>query len=413
MTGIATKMRSVGYSTHMTGKWDAGMATIQHTPIGRGFDSWLGYFHHANDYFTEGLPLKAIGKLNICFNQFKDLWGPFQGPAKNYTGKGIYEEEIFTNRTLAVIKSHDISSPLFLVHSFHLVHTPLEVPTSYLSRFSFIDNEQRKHYSAMTSYMDDQIGIFVKALKAKGEDFFNNTLIIFFADNGGAIYNPAGGNNHPLKGGKMSDWEGGIRSTAFVSGGYVPKEKRGTSSSALLHVSDWYRTFCHLAGGVDPEDAAAVGLPKVDGIDVSLILFGNSSDDDIITAANQMNEDRVLHISEQTIIVGQYKLISGIQAMSGWTGALYPNNTGTQPTYIPLSWNHDCKDGELYNIFSDPNEHENVAAIYPEIVLSLQNKLLELNKNNFNPNRGRADRAACVQARKVGGYYGPWVDLPL
>ena len=63
--------------------------------------------------------------------------------------------------------------------------------------------------------------------------------------------------------------------------------------------------------------------------------------------------------------------------------------------------------------FDDPNEHFNVAAMYPEIVVSLQNKLLELNENNFNPNRGRADRAACVQARKVGGYYGPWVDLPL
>jgi arylsulfatase B len=48
MTALPAKMTQAGYVTHMTGKWDAGMATAQHTPIGRGYAAWLGYFHRKN-----------------------------------------------------------------------------------------------------------------------------------------------------------------------------------------------------------------------------------------------------------------------------------------------------------------------------------------------------------------------------
>jgi hypothetical protein len=48
MTGLATKLKAAGYATHMVGKWDAGMATADHTPAGRGYDTSLIYFHHAN-----------------------------------------------------------------------------------------------------------------------------------------------------------------------------------------------------------------------------------------------------------------------------------------------------------------------------------------------------------------------------
>jgi arylsulfatase I/J len=67
MTCLGALMKSAGYSTHMfgkedllqwwvpnrcnTGKWDAGMATPDHTPRGRGYDSSLIYFHHFNDYW--------------------------------------------------------------------------------------------------------------------------------------------------------------------------------------------------------------------------------------------------------------------------------------------------------------------------------------------------------------------------
>ena len=47
MTGMAIKMSAAGYKTHMFGKWDAGMATVDHTPHGRGYQTSLHYFHHA------------------------------------------------------------------------------------------------------------------------------------------------------------------------------------------------------------------------------------------------------------------------------------------------------------------------------------------------------------------------------
>ncbi len=86
MTGIAEKMKMGGYATHQVGKWDAGMATPAHTPKGRGFDSSFGYFHHANDYFTERSG-SCDGKPMV------DLWDtdkPAHGV--NGTGQDNYEE---------------------------------------------------------------------------------------------------------------------------------------------------------------------------------------------------------------------------------------------------------------------------------------------------------------------------------
>ena len=53
MTTLGTKMKQGGYSTHVVGKWNVGMATDDHTPEGRGFDSSLIYFSSSNDYYTQ------------------------------------------------------------------------------------------------------------------------------------------------------------------------------------------------------------------------------------------------------------------------------------------------------------------------------------------------------------------------
>ena len=424
MTGVASVLSAspANYSAHMTGKWDAGMATPQHTPMGRGYSSWLGYYHHANDYYTEGLPLQATGNINVCLNQFTDLWGPGQGPAVASQGLGVYEEEIFTNQTLSVIHAHaeanrraaavaEAPRPLFLVHAFHLVHTPLEVPDAYLEKFSKVPNPTRRKYLAMTKYMDDVVGKIVDALDT--EDMWEDTLLVFMADNGGAIYNPAGGNNYPLRGGKYADWEGGVRGVAFVAGGYLPESKRGTRSGMdrIFHIADWYRTFASIAGVKDPEDAPAKrdGLPPVDGVDQSGVLLlgpGVISDDG--------SDPRELHISTNCLLSGRYKLVTGVQPMTGWTGPSYPNNTGSQPSFFPKGWKYDAGDGELYDVVADETEHHNLASTHPDVLARLQQRLKELNgKSFFNPGRGTPDRQACVQAKKYGGAkggtYGPWV----
>lgn len=51
MTLLSTPLKQAGYTTRFVGKWDIGMASSQHHPKHRGFDSWFGYWHHANDYW--------------------------------------------------------------------------------------------------------------------------------------------------------------------------------------------------------------------------------------------------------------------------------------------------------------------------------------------------------------------------
>ena len=191
MTGIATKMRAAGYATHQVGKWDCGMATRDHTPAGRGYSSSFGYFHHANDYWTEALqsckPSSGGGKVTPV-----DLWDT-DGPAYGMNGSAAdlslanYEETKFARRALDVIARHNVSGgPLFLNYDFHLVHEPLEVPAAYYERFDFMRDASpyidkahnvstRQTYAAMVKVLDDIVGNLTAALKARG--MWENTLV--------------------------------------------------------------------------------------------------------------------------------------------------------------------------------------------------------------------------------------------
>ena len=109
------------------------MATPDHTPQGRGFDTSFGYFHYANDYYEE-IAGTLCNKTNIV-----DLWDtdkPAHGV--NGTGQDGYEEALFRDHVLNVINNHDPSTPLFLYYAPQIVHTPIQVPARYVAKFSFI-----------------------------------------------------------------------------------------------------------------------------------------------------------------------------------------------------------------------------------------------------------------------------------
>jgi hypothetical protein len=92
-------------------------------------------------------------------------------------------------------------------------------------------------------------------------------------------------------------------------------------------------------------------------------------------------------------------------------GPRYPNATGAQPTFIPKGWMHDCGAGELYDLLADPSEHVNIASTHQALLASMQSRLQALNKDHFAPVRGSGDVAACEQAVRNGGFYGPFVTL--
>jgi len=293
------------------------------------------------------------------------------------------------------------------------------VPDAYLQRFASVDYKGRRLYAAMVNYMDDAVAQIVTALKAKA--MWDSTLMLFTSDNGGPIYYPGSANNFPLKGGKMADWEGGVRVNAFLAGGVVPKDARGTKLDALVHIADWYATFTALAGvvnGTSDPVAAAAGLPPVDSINMWPLISGEPTQANATAAAVRSE----VHLSAESLIIrgdsGElYKLITGVQAGSGWVGPSYPNRTGHQP--LPClpgrhfkfgTWSYDCGAGCLYDVEADETEHVELAAKLPAVAARLQARLKELNRHNYNPNRGVGDRAACHAAEeRYRGFYGPWV----
>ena len=146
---------------------------------------------------------------------------------------------------LKTIRSHDPSSPLFLFWAPHIVHAPLQAPQEYIDKFnldSFKNDKaghQRQLYAAMVNFADGVLGNITAALKEKG--MWQDTLVVFSSDNGGPVYGmgSAGANNWPLKGGKMNNWEGGIRGNGFISGGFLPANRRGTKYEGLITAWDW------------------------------------------------------------------------------------------------------------------------------------------------------------------------------
>jgi len=73
---------------------------------------------------------------------------------------------------------------------------------------------------------------------------------VFTSDNGGPVLggDAVGSRNWPLRGGKHSIWEGGVRATAFVSGAGIAESQRGSSYTALMHGADWLPTLSEVAG---------------------------------------------------------------------------------------------------------------------------------------------------------------------
>ena len=382
MTTLGTKMKQGNYSTHVVGKWNVGMATNTHTPEGRGFDSSLIYFSSSNDYYTQHSG-ECSGKDVV------DLWDS-GSPAQNLNGTA-YEEQIFKDRILSIVNNHTTSTPLFLYYAPHIVHAPLDVPSSYLTNFSSIASDNRKQYLAMVKYFDDVVGELVTALQSK--NMWNDTLIVVSSDNGGYL---SGANNHPLKGTKGSDWQGGVRVNAFVSGGYLPASMAGQKTDGYIHIADWYATFSGLAGVSSTDDlAASAGLPAVDSFDMWPLISGQTS--------TSPRSD--VPISYNTLISGDLKILTGKVSQAGWTAYDHPNTTDVS---LP---DQSCgKKGCLYNIKLDPHELDNLAATNKRDLKNMRNKLIQYQATHFDPDRGSVSNEACVAALGThGGFWGPFV----
>jgi len=200
---LADTLGKVGYKTGLIGKWHLGCHPDLH-PLKRGFNEFFGHLGGGHRYFPEELTLQHTeqAKSSSESDSYK-LWiMRDQTPVK--TTKYLTDE--FSDEASRFIERHK-AGPFSLYLAYNAPHSPLQASEKYLARFPDIKSEKRRTYAAMVSAVDDGVGQVLSKLRELGID--KNTMVVFLSDNGGPPDNAS--NNGPLRGGKGSPWEGGIR----------------------------------------------------------------------------------------------------------------------------------------------------------------------------------------------------------
>ncbi|CAH1390069.1 unnamed protein product [Nezara viridula] len=185
---------------------------------------------------------------------------------------GKYSTEVWGQEAVRVVKNHPADEPLFLYFAHNAAHASnrgrlLEAPQGRVNAFKYIVDPNRRTFAAMVSKMDDTVGELVEALKEK--DMLDNTIILFFSDNGAPTFNadfPNWGSNWPFRGAKETLWEGGVRSPSFIWSAALQENPR--VSNSFIHITDWLPTLYSAAGG------DRLFLPKdLDGVDQWRTIF--------------------------------------------------------------------------------------------------------------------------------------------
>ena len=153
-----------------------------------------------------------------------DLWHD-RAPGIDVVPEMFYSANYYTKTAVGIITKHaamhtatSTAKPLFLYLPYQNVHSPNTLPPAWETHTfpKFGNGEVDLHtYANMLNMLDSGMKNVTAALKSTG--MWANTLLVFSADNGGI---GKFGNNHPLRGHKHDPWEGGIRATAFISGGF-------------------------------------------------------------------------------------------------------------------------------------------------------------------------------------------------
>jgi len=435
MTGIAAKLRAspAAYRTHMVGKWDCGLATYAQLPTAkqRGFDSFFGFLGDGLDYF-EKTSTSATQCGNDAAQPLSDFWED-DAPVTSLDISDEYSELLFAERVMDLLDQDD-AAPFFLVWASHLPRAPLQVPPEHAISADLYDDDEsqccnsalndcdvdastfacRASLQAQVNLLDAMIGDVVAKLKAS--ELWDNTLLIVTTDSGGSLdLDESAGNNYPLRGGKGTAFEGGIRATTFVSGGYLPEARRGATEQGMLHIADWYATFCGLAG-VEAADAAAVKyrLPDVDSIDMWPLISGDV----------EVSPRSELVVSQTVIFSGAYKLMTGTQNFAVWQGGVFPNASSPSSAVLSAAVQScEAQGGCLFNVEEDMGEHHDLSATLEgaEMVSVLSERLTKLKSDFYSNDREGLDSCpvevldseescGCWVALR-GQFVGPYQDL--
>ncbi len=206
---LAEHLKQNGYKTAIIGKWHLGYLP-EFYPEARGFDHHFGFLGGSTYYITDSADSSVVSKALAYEKQFK--WGSRKGDrAIRENSEPANVEEYLTDRLASeAVRFIDLNKehPFFLYVPFNAPHTPIQAPKTYYDRLAHIQDDKKRTYYAMIAALDHAVGKITAKLKAAGLE--DNTLVFFIGDNGGASYTGLT-DNVPLKGGKITQFEGGIR----------------------------------------------------------------------------------------------------------------------------------------------------------------------------------------------------------
>ncbi len=309
---IADILKSRGYATALIGKWHTG-SHPDNLPVNFGFDYQYGFFDAHSMYAHEGTPGITDQRIEKDFtDQYNWKRGRHgtNGIFRNY--ESIDEKEhltdAITRESIDYIRQHK-DQPFFLFAAYNAPHTPLQAPDEYVAMFKEEADPVKRVYYAMIKQLDDAIGRLLGELE--NQQLLENTLVIFLSDNGGATYTYTT-DNGPLRGGKITDFEGGIRVPFFLS--WPGKIDAGSRFLPPVSATDILPTIAAATGSPLPDSR------QVDGKNLLMYLANDS-----LVPHSELFWQRG---STRAIRSGDWKVI----------------------------WNAEFGDTLLFNIGEDPNE---------------------------------------------------------
>ena len=223
-----------------------------------------------------------------------------------------------------------------------------------------------------------------------------------------------------------TDFEGGVATAAFVTGGALPSALYGQASSSPIHVVDLHFTICLLAGlsNVACRDDDTEGVPPIDGVDVreaftSLnvtrpVAQGRGASagtqEIVLSTNNQSSSGRSCnadlsvcgaYIDFNLSNGGPWKFVQNTTRVVGnsaspagegyWTPAVWPigNNASGKVSHVPVEPDPGCPEGGcLFNLRLDRTEHQEFSQEYPEIKARMVERMKELMATTFQTGAG-------------------------
>ncbi len=351
---LADVLARAGYRHRgIFGKWHLGHSDVKYHPLRRGFTEFVGHYNGAIDYFTH----EREGELD---------W--HCGYESNHD-EG-YSTDLIADAAVAFINRHAGGDSPFLCYvPFNAPHGPLQAKQEDLDAYKhLVDDEAgqsrpgakpgrkrkrtgfgsqgrgqtpRQTLAAMISSLDEAVGRILDALDERG--IADNTLVWFFSDNGGVGV----GDNRPLRQGKATVFEGGIRVVAAARWpGRIPPGRKVTAPLACVDVLP---TLMRITGVEDH------GGKPLDGLDVLDLLTGAEArlDRDVYSYIGQSGESN----ERITLIEPEWKLLV------------------IGPNVADPAADASKREMLLFRIVDDPYEERNVLHAHPEVVKRMLGKL--------------------------------------